>query len=65
MSIIIILVTLLAVYCLLGWILTRFGLKGLLCTRSFSKTAVFQDEEGELEEVGRNDPPMLIPGLRM
>ena len=65
MSVMIILVTLLAVYCLLGWILTRFGLKGLLCTRSFSKTAVFQGDEGELVEVVRNDRPMLIPWLRM
>ncbi len=65
MSVLVILITLIALYCVQGFLLTRFGLKGLLCTRSFSCPAVFEGEEGELVEVVRNDRPMLIPWLRM
>lgn len=65
MSVLVILITLAALYSLMGLLLTKFGLKGLLCTRSFSRPAVFEGEEGELVEVVRNDRPMLIPWLRM
>jgi uncharacterized protein (DUF58 family) len=54
-----------ALYCALGLLLTRFGLKGLQCTRSFSRLTFFEGEEGELVEVVRNDRPMLIPWLRL
>lgn len=65
MSVLVILITLAALYSLMGFLLTKFGLKGLVCTRSFSRPAVFEGEEGELVEVVRNDRPTLIPWLRM
>ena len=48
-----------------GMRLRRFALRGLMCSRSFSKPAVFEGEEGEMIEVVRNDRPMLIPWLRV
>lgn len=65
MSVPVVLVMLLAVYGLFGLLLVRFGLRGLQCTRSFSRQTAFEGEEGELVEVVRNDRPMLIPWLRM
>lgn len=61
----VILIILVAIYCLMGVLLTKFGLKGLQCDRSFSRQTAFTGEEGELVEVVRNDRPMLIPWLRM
>lgn len=65
MNVLIVLLVLGALYCVLGLVLTRFGLKGLQCTRSFSRLTFFEGEEGELVEVVRNDRPMLIPWLRL
>lgn len=65
MSVIVILAVLAAVYSILGLLLVKFGLRGLRCTRAFSRPAVFEGEEGEMIEVVRNDRPMLIPWLRV
>lgn len=65
MSVIVIFAVLAAVYSVLGVLLTRLGLRGLQCTRSFSSPAVFEGDEGEMIEVVRNDRPMLIPWLRV
>ncbi len=65
MSVIVVLVALVAVYGLFGLVLTRFGLRGLACTRAFSRQTAFEGEEGELVEVVRNDRPLLIPWLRL
>ena len=43
----------------------KFGLRGLQCTRAFSRVAVFEGDEGEMIEVVRNDRPMLVPWLRV
>ena len=48
MSVLVLLVALVGVYCLLGWLLVKFGLRGLQCSRAFSRVAVFEGEEGEL-----------------
>lgn len=41
----------------------RKGMKGLYCTRAFSRPAVFPGEEAELVEIVRNDSPCVIPWL--
>lgn len=64
MSIVIFLATVLLLYLL--WLPTvRLGLKRLSCVRSFSHTAVFEGEEGEMIEVVRNDGLFIIPLLRL
>ena len=65
MSVIIILVVLALVYSIMGMLLVKFGLRGLQCTRAFSRVAVFEGDEGEMIEVVRNDRPMLVPWLRV
>ncbi len=65
MNVPVVLLVLVAVYGLFGLVTVRFGLKGLQCTRSFSRQTAFEGEEGELVEVVRNDRPMLVPWLRM
>ncbi len=46
------------------WCFTiRKGMKGLGCTRAFSKSAVFPGEEAELVEIVRNDSASIIPWL--
>lgn len=65
MSVIVILVVAALVYTAMGLLLTKFGLRGLQCTRAFSRVAVFEGDEGEMIEVVRNDRPMLIPWLRV
>lgn len=65
MSIIVILAVLAAVYSAMGILLTKIGLRGLQCTRAFSRPAVFEGDEGEMVEIVRNDRPMLIPWLRV
>ena len=65
MSVVVILMAVAAVYVLMGVLLTKFGLRGLQCTRAFSRAAVFAGESGEMVEVIRNDRPMLIPWLRV
>ncbi len=65
MSVLVILIVLLAIYCIQGLFLTKLGLRGLQCSRQFSKQAVFTGDAGELVEVVRNDRPVLIPWLRM
>lgn len=56
---------LIAVWAIFGWLLRRFALQGLTCTRAFAQPAAFAGEEGELIEVVRNDRPFLIPWLRV
>ena len=46
-------------------LMIRRGMKNLTCTRSFSRTRVFEGESGELIEVVRNDGPYIIPWLRV
>lgn len=65
MSVFIILVVLMGVCVLSGLTLKHVALRGLTCTRAFSKPAVFEGEEGEMIEVVRNDRPMIIPWLRV
>ncbi len=65
MSASILLIVLFALYALSVVLLKRFALRGLICTRTFAKPAVFEGEEGEMIEVVRNDRPMLIPWLRV
>lgn len=65
MSAFIILIVFLAISCGYGLLLKKFGLKGLTCSRSFSKQAVFEGEEAELVEVIVNDRPMFVPWLRV
>lgn len=48
-----------------GFLLQKFGLKGLMCSRSFSKKTAFEGEEAELVEVVINDRPLFIPWLRL
>lgn len=64
MNIIIFLIILAAVVAV--WELTvAIALKGLSCSRSFTRTAVFEGEEAELVEIVRNDKPLIIPWLRL
>jgi len=65
MSVLVILVVLAALYGLSGVILQKVGLKGLACSRAFSRPAVFEGEEGEMIEIVRNDRPVMIPWLRV
>ncbi len=65
MNILVILLAVAAVYVAMGLVLKKFGLRGLQCTRSFSRAAVYEGDEGEMIEVIRNDRPMLIPWLRV
>ncbi|MBR2942518.1 MAG: DUF58 domain-containing protein [Clostridia bacterium] len=65
MSVLSILSVFFALYILWGILISRFGLKGLSCTRAFSKPAFFEGEDGEMIEVVRNDRLMLIPWLRV
>lgn len=65
MSVLVILVVLAALYGLSGIILQKVGLKGLACSRAFSRPAVFEGEEGEMIEIVRNDRPVMIPWLRV
>ncbi len=65
MSVIVILVTAALIYAAMGTLLVKFSLRGLQCTRAFSRSAVFEGDEGEMVETVRNDRPMLIPWLRV
>ncbi|MBE5798014.1 MAG: DUF58 domain-containing protein [Clostridiales bacterium] len=65
MSVIVILAVMAAVYGLTGLLLVKFGLRGLQCTRAFSRAAVFEGDEGEMIEIVRNDRPMIVPWLRV
>ena len=55
----------LILYLLSVFVLRRFALPGLMCTRAFSKPAYFEGDEGEMIEVVRNDRPFIIPWLRV
>ncbi len=61
--------TVLAVFAVLcaayGMLLRHYGLRGLTCSRSFSRGAVFEGEEAEMIEVIGNDRLMLVPWLRV
>ena len=65
MSAITVIVVLAGLWAAFGWLLRRFGLAGLQCSRSFSRPAAFVGEEAELIEVVRNDRPLMIPWLRV
>ena len=65
MSPLTILVALCALYAVFGMLIAKVGLRGLTCTRSFSRPAAYEGETGEMIEVVRNDRPMIIPWLRV
>lgn len=65
MSVPVILVSLCVLYTAFGLLLSKAGLRGLACTRTFAKPAVFEGETGEMIETVRNDRPLLIPWLRV
>ena len=65
MNVLVIMVVMAVVLMLLNLLLSKFVLKGLKCTRAFSKPAVFEGEEAEMIEVVRNDRPMIVPWLRV
>lgn len=65
MSVLVILVVMVVVFWVMNLLLSKFALKGLTCTRAFSKPAVFEGEAGEMIEVVRNDRPMIVPWLRV
>ena len=46
MSVLVLLVVLAALYGVTGFLLQKVGLKGLACSRAFSRPAVFEGEEG-------------------
>lgn len=46
-------------------LMVKAGLKGIACSRNFSKRTVFEGDSAELVEVVRNDQPYLIPWLRV
>ena len=65
MSAFVILLVLAVLSAVSGMLLQRVALKGLTCTRAFSRQAVFEGEEAEMIEVVRNDRPAIIPWLRV
>ena len=65
MNVLVLLAVLLALYLLQAVLLRRIGLRHLTCTRTFSKPAYFEGDEGELIEIVRNDRAMIIPWLRV
>ena len=58
-------VTALILICTVWMVAVKFGIKKLTCARSFSRSTVFEGDEGELVEVVRNDGPFVIPWLRV
>ena len=65
MNALILLLVLLALYALMAVLLRHVGLRHLTCTRTFSKPAYFEGDEGELIEIVRNDRAVIIPWLRV
>lgn len=65
MSLPVLLLILIVLYVLSVLLLRHYALKGLTCTRSFLKSAVYEGEESEMIEIVRNDRPVLIPWLRV
>lgn len=64
MNVLVYLLIAFALYAL--WLPTiKIGLKRLSCARSFSRTVMFEGEEGEMVEIVRNDGPFIIPLLRL
>lgn len=65
MSVFVVLLVLGGLCAVYGLILKKYGLKGLTCQRSFSKSIAFEGEEAELVEIIGNDRPMFVPWLRV
>ncbi|MBR5288163.1 MAG: DUF58 domain-containing protein [Clostridia bacterium] len=65
MNALILLAVMLALYVLSVFLLKAFALRGLVCTRTFRRSTVFEGEEDEMIEVVRNDRPMIVPWLRV
>lgn len=64
MNIFLYLLVALALYAL--WLPTiKLGAKRVSCSRSFDRRTAFAGEEGQMEEVIRNDSPFLLPWLRL
>lgn len=58
-------VVIIALYAISVLLLKFVALRGLVCTRSLRRAAVFEGEEDEMFEVVRNDRPMIVPWLRV
>lgn len=65
MNVLVVLLVFVALCAGYGFLLGRVGLKGLTCTRAFSRREAFEGEEGELVEVISNDRPLIVPWLRV
>lgn len=49
-----------------AWLPTiKWGHSRISCSRSFSKSVVFEGESGEMVEIVRNDSPFALPWLRL
>jgi uncharacterized protein (DUF58 family) len=50
----------------MAWLPTiKWGHSRISCSRSFSKSVVFEGESGEMVEIVRNDSPFALPWLRL
>ena len=65
MNILVILIVFAVLIALYGWLLKNVGLRGLTCSRAFSRREVFEGEEAELVEIISNDRPLIVPWLRV
>lgn len=65
MNALLILLVLLVVQLLFDFVLRRFALKGLQCSRRFSVPCAFEGDSVEVIEVVRNDRPLFVPWLRL
>lgn len=64
MSILVYLLVAMLIYCV--WLSTiKLAVKRLSCSRSFTRTTVYEGEEGEMVECIRNDSPFMIPWVRL
>lgn len=65
MNVLVILIVFAALCLVYGKLLERVALRGLTCTRAFSRREVFEGDEAELVEVISNDRPLIVPWLRV
>ena len=65
MNVLVVLAVFAALCIAYGRLLEHVALRGLTCTRAFSRREVFEGDEGELVEVISNDRPLIVPWLRV
>ena len=65
MNVLVVLAVFAALCVAYGRLLEHVALRGLTCTRAFSRREVFEGDEGELVEVISNDRPLIVPWLRV